>query len=214
MSEQLTNLAPPAAGPDTSGLGARLRQERERQGIGVRELSRRVDVTASMISQIETGRVMPSVNTLYSLVSALGISFDALFESGAGAGLVRASTQAHGPVQRRGLRRRITLATGVHWERLTSTPDPNVEFLLCIYDVGSESTGGGALVRHGGREYGYVESGRLGVTVGFDTYELEEGDSIAFDSSTPHRLFNLLADRATHTIWLVVGRHDDPRVPG
>jgi mannose-6-phosphate isomerase-like protein (cupin superfamily) len=63
---------------------------------------------------------------------------------------------------------------------------------------------------HGGKEYGYVVSGTLGVRVGFDEYELGPGGSIAFDSSSPHRLW-AVGDEPVHAIWVVIGREADPR---
>lgn len=197
------------------GFGARLRAERERQGIGVRELSRQLDVSASMISQIERERVMPSVNTLYSITSALGISLDELFGGApAGARPVNGDEPAvpRGPgyVQRHADQQSLSLGSGVRWELLTSEPNADVEFLRTTYDVGSESTPADALMRHSGHEYGTVIAGTLGVTVGFETHELQAGDSISFDSSTPHRLFNAGDDAAT-AIWVVVGRGGDPR---
>ena len=48
---------------------------------------------------------------------------------------------------------------------------------------------------HSGSEYGIILEGRCGATVGDDYYELETGDSIAFDSRTPHRIWNLNDDR-------------------
>jgi mannose-6-phosphate isomerase-like protein (cupin superfamily) len=60
-------------------------------------------------------------------------------------------------------------------------------------------------MRHDGREYGYIISGTLGIRIGFQEYELKPGDSIAFDSTTPHRLFNK-GDVPVHAIWFVVGR--------
>jgi quercetin dioxygenase-like cupin family protein len=65
-------------------------------------------------------------------------------------------------------------------------------------------------MRHSGHEYGTVVEGTLGVTVGFETHELQAGDSISFDSSTPHRLFNA-GDVTAIAIWVVVGRGGDPR---
>lgn len=59
-------------------IGARLRVERERRKIGLRELARRLGVTASLISQIETGKSKPSVSTLYGIASELGLSLDDL----------------------------------------------------------------------------------------------------------------------------------------
>ena len=41
--------------------------------------------------------------------------------------------------------------------------------------------------------------------LGFEQFELEPGDSIGFDSTQPHRLWNL-GDEPVHGIWFVVGR--------
>ena len=79
----------------------------------------------------------------------------------------------------------VELASGVIWERLTSHQHEDVDFLHVIYDVGGSSAPDERLMRHSGREYGYVLSGRLGVQLGFERHELGPGDSIAFDSTTP-----------------------------
>ena len=69
---------------ELADLGARLREERERARISQRELSRRLGVSASLISQIESGQSKPSVSTLYAIVTELGVSVDDIF-SGNGA---------------------------------------------------------------------------------------------------------------------------------
>jgi len=58
--------------------------------------------------------------------------------------------------------------------------------------------------------YGYVTSGTLGIRVGFEEYELAPGGSIAFDSSSPHRLW-AIGDEPVHAVWVVIGRKADPR---
>ena len=45
----------------------------------MRELSRQTNCSASLISQIELGKIAPSVSTLYALTSLLGVSMDSLF---------------------------------------------------------------------------------------------------------------------------------------
>ena len=104
-------------------------------------------------------------------------------------------------------RPKIELGSGVSWERLAPKPDPNIDFLYLIYGVGGESTPANALLRHSGQEFGYVLSGRLQVTIGFNTYELGPGDSIGFECTTPHRFANV-GDEPVHAIWFVVGRHE------
>ena len=62
-------------------LGERLRQRRLERRISLRELARRLGISASLVSQIETGRLQPSVRTLYAIVSELGVSLDEVFAS-------------------------------------------------------------------------------------------------------------------------------------
>ena len=57
-------------------IGHRLREERVKVGISQRELARRLGLSASLISQLESGQSRPSVGTLYSIVTELGVSLD------------------------------------------------------------------------------------------------------------------------------------------
>jgi len=205
-------------------LGPRLRQVREQRGLSARELARRIQCSPSLISQIERGLSAPSVGMLYALATELRTSLDFLFNAAApadgltmtahGDGHVREEPHAantlpggHGIVQRAGARRTIDLASGVRWERLTPGPDERVDFLEVIYEPSGHSTDARRPLRHDGREYGLITSGTLQASVGFDTFELRPGDSIAFDSSVPHLYWNATtAD--VHAIWAVV--HPQP----
>jgi transcriptional regulator with XRE-family HTH domain len=57
-------------------IGDRLREERVKAGISQRELARRLGLSASLISQLESGLSKPSVGTLYAIVTELGLSLD------------------------------------------------------------------------------------------------------------------------------------------
>jgi transcriptional regulator with XRE-family HTH domain len=192
---------------ETSKVGHRLRTERERRGIGLRELARRIGVSPSLVSQIELDRVNPSVSTLYAIVTDLGMTMSEVFGEQPGERTVQ---RGEGLAESPETRRVISLASGVRWERLTRDSDSDVEFLYVVYPVGAESCPADALMTHGGREYGYVSSGTLGVQVGFEHYELGPGGSIAFDSSSPHRLWTV-DDEPVHAVWVVIGRKADPR---
>jgi transcriptional regulator with XRE-family HTH domain len=196
--------------PET--IGARLRSARENTQMSVRSLARSIGVSPSLISQIETGKANPSVGTLYAIVTALGISLDQLFSDGdapSGTAAARAG-RSNNVVLRGEDRPSVDLASGVRWERLTPTPDQEVDFLYATYAVGGESCPPDALMRHSGREYGLVLSGRLGATIGFEGYELGPGDSIVADSTTPHRFWTI-GDEPAVVVWTVVGRAGDPR---
>lgn len=198
---------------ESSQIGSKLREQRTRRGVSLRELAEKIGVSPSLISQIERDKVNPSVSTLWALVTELGLTMGEVFDDPEVHGAHNARpAAAPGPVATPETRAVMNLASGVRWERLIPQSDPLVEFIYVVYDVGSTSCPEDSLVRHGGREYGYVISGHLGVQIGFDRYELGPGASISFDSSSPHRLWTL-GSAPVHGIWVVVGRQNDPRVP-
>ena len=203
---------------ELEGIGDRLRDERTKAGISQRELARRLGLSASLISQLESGLSKPSVGTLYAIVTELDLSLDKLLRGNEHVQRDNSDTDPESDNGRRqplvhpAQRKSIDLASGVRWEQLTSDTEDGVDFLHAIYEVGGASTPDESLMRHHGREYGYVISGRMGIQLGFDTFQLEPGDSIAFDSAEPHRLFNL-GDEPVHAIWFVVGRGADDRTP-
>src|ERR1700730_8651817 len=79
-------------------VGAQLREKRFEIGMSLRELARRLDVSPSLVSQIETGKIQPSVRTLYAIVSELGLSLDEIFELvGSGAPDAKVSPEPSAP---------------------------------------------------------------------------------------------------------------------
>jgi transcriptional regulator with XRE-family HTH domain len=198
--------------PGHSQIGERLREARQSQGLTARDVAKRVGVSPSLISQIERDKVNPSVSTLWGLVTVLGLTMSDLFseaESPQNLPSVRAEALS-GPLTALGSRAIVNLASGVRWERLTAESDSLVEFLFVVYPVGAASCDEDSLVRHGGKEYGYIIRGRLGVRIGFDEYELGPGMALSFDSSSPHRLW-AIGDEDAEAIWVVVGRQSDGR---
>lgn len=214
-------LAPPTAADRAPAVprpvAERLKAGRLRRGLSVRALAREVGVSPSLVSQIENGKANPSVGTLYAIVSALDVSLDELFghrtpDTDADPGLPPDTGQVGemagrptSAVMRAKQRPSLRLDSGVRWERLTPEGEDAIDFLQVTYGVGTASCPPDALLRHNGREYGLVLSGRIGVTVGFDTYELAPGDSIAIDSTTPHRIWTI-GDEPADVVWTVVGR--------
>jgi transcriptional regulator with XRE-family HTH domain len=184
-------------------LGASLRAERLRQGLSLRETARRLGISASALSQIETGKAHPSVGKLFDIVNLLNVSVDGLLAGGA---VAARDGQGFVSLQRTGDHETLELESGVRWRRLTAGSFPGVEFLHVEYQPGGSSTGDSTFMRHAGQEFGYVLSGRLTIHVGFDAHQLGPGDSISFPATTPHRLAND-GDEAAVAIWCIVGRH-------
>jgi transcriptional regulator with XRE-family HTH domain len=200
--------------PEVERLGSRLREEREKRGVTVRGLARDVGVSASMISQIETGKAQPSVSTLYAITTVLGITVEDLFTPGVDAGATPSardeameSLRGHrlGPLVRPADRRMLQLDSGVTWELLGELPQHTVDFLLVTYAPGGTSSSLGGLMRHPGSEYGHLLSGELVLTLGFEELVLRPGDSVSFDSTTPHSYRNQGSEPAVG-VWFVIER--------
>ena len=184
-------------------LGASLRAERLRQGLSLRETARRLGISASALSQIETGKAHPSVGKLFDIVNLLNVSVDGLL---AGDGMAARGDQGFVSLQRAGEHEILELESGVRWRRLTAGSYPGVEFLHVEYQPGGSSTGDGSFMRHAGQEFGYVLAGRLTIHVGFEAHQLGPGDSISFPATTPHRLGNHGPEPAV-AVWCIIGRH-------
>jgi transcriptional regulator with XRE-family HTH domain len=208
-------MAVETAANEWASVGERIRLARESAGISVRELSRRIDVSASHVSQVERGLASFSVRALYSVVNILGISMDSLFEE-ATLGVVAPSLQdeviatSHdgpldeaGIVLRRGSRPAMQLQSGPRWERLTAKPEVGAEFIEVIYQPAPGALPPEDFIRHPGREYGIITQGTLSVQVGFGRADMTVGDSIAFDSSIPHRFWNE-TDEEVIAVWFVL----------
>lgn len=103
-------------------------------------------------------------------------------------GFDRDGSSPQEPVVRTETRPTIALEGGVIWQRLTPNPEENIEFLQVRYDVGARS--GAKMSHHVGREFHMVLKGELLLELGFERHLLKAGDSIIFDSATPHRLNN------------------------
>ena len=199
---------------DVPPLGQRIRAERLRRDLSLRALAREVGVSASMISQIETGKAQPSVSTLYAITTTLGLSIEEVFESapvdGAAPVVVPRPTTVLdvrglrlGPLVRPAQRQVLTLDSGVTWERLGTLPGRRIDFLRVTYAPGGTSSSTGDLMRHPGSEFGFLLSGDLVLTLGFEELTLHPGDAVSFDSTTPHRYRNDTTEPAVG-IWYVI----------
>jgi transcriptional regulator with XRE-family HTH domain len=192
----------------TRDVGARLRAAREERGVSLRSLAQSIDVSPSLLSQVENGLARPSVGTLWALVNALGVSWGRVFDASSAASGPDGSGTPEVPdvlaVQRAGDRQVIDLSGGVRWEQLDASHDPGVVFAFVTYEVGVEVDGRPA-ARHDGREYGYMVSGRLAIELGGERVEIGPGDAVSFDSRQPHR-FSAVGEEAARAVWLNVAR--------
>jgi len=213
-------------------VGSLIRRERQKQGISLRELARRVGISGSMLSQVETDRTRPSVSTIYAIATELGLSIDALLseagqEPQAPAGVTIAGNNALAepslaePLRglaaselacqlvQAGDRRKLELESGVTWELLSDYLPHLVDFMFVTYEPGGSSSASGKFMRHTGTEFAFLLRGELKIQVGFEVFILRPGDALSFDSSEPHLLVNEGSEPACG-VWFVLGRRLTP----
>jgi len=192
-------------GLNAGEIGRRLHELRAARSLSLRQLAKEIGASPSLLSQVENGKVTPSVDTLYVLARALGVPVAAFFGDAAtaepvGAGsawLVRASE-----------RQRITLQHGVSWENLLPHEEPGIRFMEIHYPPGAHS--GDQMLRHPGRDLFVVLDGELTFRVGFAEHRLAAGDSISFADFQPHQLSNDGAVEA-RAIICVIGDEEGHR---
>jgi transcriptional regulator with XRE-family HTH domain len=161
-------------------LGVRLRHGRMTMGLRLRELAEKADCSESMISKIENGRAVPSLNILYRIAEALELTVGQLFEK---------PTEPNGLLSRGGERPIVKIdplrsGPGLTLERLI----PYDKARLLQGSIHNIAPGGGTdgLISHEGEEVAYVLEGKVEFLIGEARHLLNAGDSICYRSEQPH----------------------------
>lgn len=188
---------------DQQELGRQLRTARQRDGISLRQLAKRLGRSPSAVWQIETGGVQPSVRTLYAMAAELSLSLDELLD-------LRPVARQDARVLHKRHRARLELDTGVRWERLTTDPDPLLDFLEVSFPPGSTLNAFGRMSGSRGIEMGVILSGELEVTVRGSIYLLCPGDSLTLAWDEPHRFANQ-GPEPVSCVWAILPDGVDQR---
>lgn len=188
---------------EANRIGLRLRAAREAKELSLRGLASSIDVSASLLSQIENGQANPSVDTLFALSEALAVPVAYFFDVDEDGRLSSSGHVKRSPVVPRSKRQRMELDRGVVWESLLTEEEAGLEWMVIHYPPGAVSSTN--MQRHPGRDYGIVIEGVLTVRVGFAEYTLGQGDSISLDATTPHQLSNR-GEISVEAVWLRLDR--------
>lgn len=163
-------------------LGKRIRELRTERKRSIASLAQEVGVTSSLISQVERDLASPSVSTLKKLATALGVSVTTFFEGDGYSG--------DSVVVRRDKRKKLFLPESkVHYEMLSPGFKKNMQVILLEFEPGGVSSE--VSLGHGGEECNIILGGSVEAIIGADRYILNDGDSIYYDGSIPHRFINI-----------------------
>ena len=162
-------------------IGRRLRGIRQRLKLSQRQLARQSGVANATISQVEAGKLNPTVSMLKKILDGIPMGLAEFFAD-------------DDPSQDRIFFRAEELIEiadgGVSYRQVGANLANRAIQLLAERDEPGAGTGKHALT-HDGEECGIILSGRLEVTVDEETAVLGRGDAYYFSSSRPHYFRNV-----------------------
>jgi transcriptional regulator with XRE-family HTH domain len=179
--------------PPPVNIGGRLRAIRRLRRATLKTIAERASISESFLSQIERGRASASVASLTRIAAALGISVADLFEPH------EARTDPR--VLRRGSRPVLGFGNLGRKYLLTPRPLENLEVFL-VELVPGGSTGDEPYTHGDSEELVVVIAGSIQLQLGERLFELEQGDSIDYLSSVPHRVVNA-GDEIAEVMWVI-----------
>jgi mannose-6-phosphate isomerase-like protein (cupin superfamily) len=159
--------------------------------MSLRQLADDAEVSESFVSQVERGRANPSVASLRRLAEALGTSVGALFDGGSAGKVIRANSRPG-----------LVHPTG-KWEDFLLTPQSarRLQVILSVIEAG-EGSGEEPYSHDSDEECVVVLKGSLEVHIGGESFMLNEGDSLTFESRLPHWNRNP-GEIKTEVLWII-----------
>ena len=182
-----------------TALGARIKALRNERGLQQRQLAEKAGLTPSMVSQIESGRLTPSLPTLGKVAAALGVAIGSLFEP-APNGRLHVSRKTEYPV--------VSFdGTTEKWHVLGAGLFQG-KIRAVVSTLGPRAKGvktDKVIINPGQMKLFYVLEGRVALHYNGDVVErLETGDSAYLDGGTPHGWENL-GPKSAKALWVILG---------
>ncbi|HEY2373559.1 MAG TPA: cupin domain-containing protein [Gaiellaceae bacterium] len=160
-------------------LGERVRAIRQLRRRTLKEIATAAGISESFLSQLERGRTNATIATLQRLATALGIEVSDLFSSGS----------SRPRVIRRDAREFVAWGSQGRKALLTPKPFHSLEVVVARFEPGG-STGDEPYTHGDSEELLIVVDGSVHVQLGTEIHDVTAGDSVHYQSSTPHRVSN------------------------
>jgi transcriptional regulator with XRE-family HTH domain len=203
-------------------IGDKLKTFRLRNHMTLVELSKKANVSKSLLSIIERNSSVPTINTLQKIATGLGIDISSFLENHEARDLTASSDGSALPMASRNQlpdfalskngnksktisvvrgdqRKKIIMPWGAHYEMLCPDMRHKIEFIYLYYDVGARAE---KFYSHDGEECGLILEGTFKAFIGDQEIILAPGDSIYFNSQIPHRWENA-GDVPVKAIWAI-----------
>jgi transcriptional regulator with XRE-family HTH domain len=168
------------AASTVQAIGSRVRELRAAQSLTLQALADLTGLSPSLLSLVERGKTSPSIGTLVAVAHALGVHMSDLVPG--------EQPEREKAVLRPDEQRVYSTPEGVTRRILRDDRVRGLE--IAINEYAPQGRSADSELHHGGYEYGFVLEGLLTVDLEGESYDLSPGDSIAYDSTRPHRIAN------------------------
>ena len=181
-----------------TSLGGRIKSLRAERGLQQRQLAEKAGMTPSTVSQIESGRLTPSLPTLGKLAGALGVPIASLFETTRN-GRLHVSRKSEYPV--------VSFdGTTEKWHVLGAGLFQG-KIRAVVSTLGPRAKGvktDKVVIDPGQMKLFYVLEGKVALHYNGEAQRLEAGDSAYLDGGTPHGWENL-GPKSAKALWVILG---------
>jgi DNA-binding transcriptional MerR regulator/quercetin dioxygenase-like cupin family protein len=168
--------------------GQRLRRLRVKRGLSLAQVAKATDVSVGFLSALERGQMRSSIATLRRIARFYRLNILSLFEP------------THENPRLVKLRQRKVLETSP-WVRMELLAWGHTAMEPHLFRI-KPGGGSGESYSHEGEEFLHVLRGDFEIWLGSkEHYALKRGDSLYFESSTPHRWKNP-GTRETWVLWV------------
>jgi transcriptional regulator with XRE-family HTH domain len=161
-------------------LGEKIRQKRLESSLSLKELAEKTGLTPGFLSQVERELAEPSITSLRKIAEALNVPiFYFLMDE----------TEKN-PVVRKNQRQILKFPDShLIFELLSPDLNRKIEMMMARLEPGATTCD--EPLTHYGEEVILVIQGEMKIQVGDEIYFLEEGDSIYYFSSVPHKIWSI-----------------------
>lgn len=161
-------------------LGEKIRTKRIEKQLTLKDLAERTGVTQGFLSQVERDLTDPSITSLRRIAHALDVPiFYFLMDE-----------EKTNPVVRKNERKVLQFPDShLTFELLSPDLNRSIEMMKARLEPGAVTCD--EPLTHPGEENILVVQGRMRIQIGEDIHILDEGDSIYYFSSIPHKIWSL-----------------------
>ncbi|SFN92515.1 transcriptional regulator, XRE family with cupin sensor [Bradyrhizobium sp. Rc3b] len=181
-----------------AAVGGQIRELRKIKKLTLAQLAQAADISVGYLSQLERNQSKLPIGVLKKLSDVLGVHMNWFFN-----GNMQATADERDVVVRKAYRRRLTFTgLGIAEELLSPNLAGPLELLMSTIEPGADS----GEYSHDGNEAGVLIAGQLDLWVDGKLFQLEEGDSFSFSSTSQHRCANPGTVPAK-VVWVITPPH-------